>query len=375
MVLTADVLEKRKQRRRNLIAQKELVDLEAERISAIVKAWDNHPDPKPIGKDFYKFVYDLLKNSNYVMLNEGMAKPWAEKAAQVIGWRTGQENPLYMEDSMSTAAGVKEQHSKKAETIYTLDKPTSGGMYKAPEEITRYCPQHPGSMLQRIKDGVYQCHHDGEIFSLDKGHEVTFDSALAGSTHAWNEFAPEKRPTLLDGKDYEGDKSKINEGTKLNDTTKIEASNSKKELTKKADYFGCVEGTTRNCPEHRGVQMARVADGVYQCPIDGNIFRQQSSVAGQTPDDPSFYTGHGIKASDNSSTIRKADARGDEIRFANDIQKAFNGEPVSIDIVRNVINAILKGDVRSMSTIISDVYSTADASTQINEELKMTSFE
>lgn len=54
--------------------------------------------------------------------------------------------------------------------------------------------------------------------------------------------------------------------------------------------------SSRYCPDHRGVQAARVAEGTYQCPIDGKVYNYQSgyknykgqlipggSVAEQTP--------------------------------------------------------------------------------------------
>lgn len=54
--------------------------------------------------------------------------------------------------------------------------------------------------------------------------------------------------------------------------------------------------STRNCPEHIGVQLGRVAEGVFQCALDGAIYNWEAgwtdyqgnknpggSVAGQTP--------------------------------------------------------------------------------------------
>lgn len=55
--------------------------------------------------------------------------------------------------------------------------------------------------------------------------------------------------------------------------------------------------STRHCPDHRGVQVARVAENVYQCPVDGRTYNHETgyvdyegrlvpggSVAAQTPD-------------------------------------------------------------------------------------------
>lgn len=55
--------------------------------------------------------------------------------------------------------------------------------------------------------------------------------------------------------------------------------------------------STRHCPDHRGVSVARVAENTYQCPIDGRTYNYEAgyvdyqgqavpggSIAGQTPD-------------------------------------------------------------------------------------------
>jgi len=55
--------------------------------------------------------------------------------------------------------------------------------------------------------------------------------------------------------------------------------------------------SARHCPDHRGVQMARVAENVYQCPMDGRTYNYETgyvdyegrlvpggSIAAQTPD-------------------------------------------------------------------------------------------
>jgi hypothetical protein len=43
--------------------------------------------------------------------------------------------------------------------------------------------------------------------------------------------------------------------------------------------------STRNCPDHFGVMLSRVMDGVSECPLDGKRYNwsDKGSVAGQTP--------------------------------------------------------------------------------------------
>jgi hypothetical protein len=43
--------------------------------------------------------------------------------------------------------------------------------------------------------------------------------------------------------------------------------------------------STRNCPDHFGVMLSRISDGVSECPLDGKRYNwgEAGSVAGQTP--------------------------------------------------------------------------------------------
>jgi hypothetical protein len=65
--------------------------------------------------------------------------------------------------------------------------------------------------------------------------------------------------------------------------------------------------STRYCPEHIGTQMARVGEGIYQCPLDGQCYNWEAgwtdfdgnqhpggSVAAQTPDSTGYAIPHRI---------------------------------------------------------------------------------
>lgn len=65
--------------------------------------------------------------------------------------------------------------------------------------------------------------------------------------------------------------------------------------------------STRYCPEHQGVQMGRVGELTYQCPLDGGTYNWDTgwtdydgnqhpggSVAGQTPDSSGYAIPHRI---------------------------------------------------------------------------------
>jgi len=65
--------------------------------------------------------------------------------------------------------------------------------------------------------------------------------------------------------------------------------------------------SSRYCPDHIGVQMGRVGENTFQCPLDGQIYNWESgwtdldgnehpggSVAGQTPDSSGIATPHRI---------------------------------------------------------------------------------
>lgn len=75
--------------------------------------------------------------------------------------------------------------------------------------------------------------------------------------------------------------------------------------------------STRYCPDHRGVQVVRIAENTYQCPLDGSIYNYEAgfqnykgqivpggSVAGQTPDTSDF--GVPMRFFDSRDTILRS---------------------------------------------------------------------
>src|SRR5690606_1271922 len=65
--------------------------------------------------------------------------------------------------------------------------------------------------------------------------------------------------------------------------------------------------SSRYCPDHIGVQMGRVGESTYQCPLDGKVYNwdtgfktydgveyEGGSVAGQTPDSSGYGIPHRV---------------------------------------------------------------------------------
>jgi len=95
------------------------------------------------------------------------------------------------------------------------------------------------------------------------------------------------------------------EGRKDHHVSTYESGDKAKETKKEAAPHGALQ--TRYSPDLVGVQMARIGDGVYQCPVTGKIYNFEtgytdmdgdyhpgSSVSAQTPDSTGYSIPHRI---------------------------------------------------------------------------------
>jgi hypothetical protein len=181
-------------------------------------------------------------------------------------------------------------------------------------------------MMARKSDNVYHCpiNNDGTYSYTEGGHEVKFKTGVHEQISPSMNANRQPKPTFLSGRvkdleivdkgeyDFEklyGDQYKPNMGHEEPEPRETQPDGAEQLLCKKAsndsmsNLFGPVQNKTRFCPDHSDVQIARIADCVYQCPIDGAIynweagFKKQNgtevpgaSVANMTPDLPGYYS-------------------------------------------------------------------------------------
>lgn len=390
---------KRAQRRRAIVYGQEYHDLFAQRVNALLKEYDAIPDEqKPVGKDFENWIYRQLADANYVLTKNSLAD-WVEAVSQALSWRTGGVDPTT----------EKKEKIKTAEKATTWDSvPTEqldrDGIYAPPVAHTRYSPENPGVQMRRIKDKVYQDPITGTVYHWETGvHQQT--------TPLWNEgWENGTHPNLLDveqhnaksskgkpaydydhpypGDDRDPDKTTNDSGWSDNpvafrglDYHKDKFATIKQRI-KKADIFAPTVMSTRTCPDHPGTQMLRVTDNIRQCPVDHQVYdygagfttsdgveHTGGSISEQTPSIPGYYSSPhpslSLFPSSASAKIRGlskygSDLRGVEQRFIFDLSHALKGDQTAAAAVARVVDIASKGDQRTLTQIIQDVYITLD---------------
>jgi len=179
----------------------------------------NVPSGVSVGSDFERWIDKYLKNSNFRARElDGFAKLVAKQVAHWIDVNdtsvTGHNFPNPISDvekaksdgykvvslpfstqqqELPLAASTNKK-SKIAESVYgpVSQDDRYRNMYAAPDEHPRTCPDHPGALLKRVSDGVYQCMLDGDHYSAEGGHEVTFESGVHNQTNiGWNDTFPQ----------------------------------------------------------------------------------------------------------------------------------------------------------------------------------------
>ena len=300
--------------------------------------WNPDVQPKvpagvPVGPDFLRFVKTWMKSNKFRTLEFGEAavKAGAEAVASWIDFNGSRvvgidyPNPLTeinkaKGEGWSVGASDNKQ-TKTAESVYGPIDRESVGLYTEPEEWSRYCPEHAGVMMRRVKDGVYQCPMKGEVFSYTDGHDVEIKIGVQNQTNPnWNKTFPQKgfldTPNQQSFEKKKHPEYKENKDTSYQETEDlyVDDKQSKKKasfkpFSKKAESLGIMHKMfaptirhSRYCPEHPGVSLYRIADSVFQCPLDRVIYDYEKgfttqdgkehnggNVAEMTPDFPEFY--------------------------------------------------------------------------------------
>lgn len=360
-------------------------------LQLAVSRWDPRtqkevPPGIPVGKEqMTAFVESFIKDNGFKTRKWNIAGNGAASVARWIDlhsrkW-TGIDypNPITeVEKSKGESKFVvRASLDKQAETAYTdrqVEHPHRN-YYGAPDEHPRHCPEHPGVMLKRVRDGVYQCSVGGETWAdYEGGHEVTFEKGVHHQTNmGWNDSfsqppflaksqqswedpelesygedkdhipeeeeglkrkaqltkAPESIPVFSEPTEEGAEPKLIGEMNArrvydLLDQGVLEWVDDQHTAVRKRRYeiaenvrsfvrkakvepndkmFGPVQVQTRYCPDHPGTMLARVADKVYQCPLDKRMYdfskgfetddgekHLGGDVAEMTPDRPEMYT-------------------------------------------------------------------------------------
>lgn len=393
----------RAERRRKLIQAQDAQDSLVAEIgrfwfSQVVPKWDPASSEKipagvPVGEEFKRFVKDFMKSNGYRTLEfgEGMVDIGAEAVASWIDYNGAREvgrdypNPLSEVDKDKGEGGyVVASLGKQAIHAYdSQEEDRHRTMYGPPEEWARTCPEHQGIQMRRVSDGVYQCPMSGDTYSYTDGHNVEYHVGVHNQTNPnWNDTWPQpaflsfpnQQSTRASGGTYEKIEAEREVNPSLTadsehlavlptyddqeddtsfvkNTPDLYANKGIKSFMKKADQeygiadnlFGKTTLHSRYCPDHSGVSLYRLADNVFQCPLDravydyGKGFTTQDgkehsggNVADMTPDWPEFYQSpHPFVAVQRGSKIRgltKKAFTNLEYRLARDMDRALRGD-------------------------------------------------
>jgi hypothetical protein len=273
------------------------------------------------------------------------------------------------------SVGNSNKQVKTADTVYEPIGRKSVGIYAEPFEWTRYCPEHPGVMMRRVKDGVYQCPMKGEVFSYTDGHDVEAKIGVQNQTNPnWNKTFPQKgfldTPNQQSFENKKCPEYKENKDTKYQETEKLYSDDKKEKkasfqpFTKKAESLGIMDKMfaptirhSRYCPDHPGVSLYRIADSVFQCPLDREIYDYEKgfkthdgkehnggNVAEMTPDFPEFYQSpHPFLMKGSVKHFTKKAYTNLEYRLARDIDLALRGEEDSKKVLGLIVDGVFQG--------------------------------
>lgn len=343
-------------------------------LSKATSQWDpanssSIPEGVPVGPDFEKFVKDYMKANGYRTLEfgDGAIKAGAEAVAAWIDYNGAREvgrdypNPLTEVDKDKGKGGyVVASIRKQADHIYgPVKEDRHRSMYGPPEEWARTCPEHAGVQMRRVSDGIYQCPMSGDTYSYTDGHNVEYHVGVHNQTNPnWNDTWPqpafltspnqqstrasggtwekiEAVPDLTNSVDADNEHLRVlpvydgaeDDTTFVKETPELYRNSEVKGLMKKKaneemsivdNLFGKTTLHSRYCPDHVGVSLYRLADNVFQCPLDravydyGKGFKTQDgtehnggSIAEMTPDWPEFYQApHPFVAVQSASKVK-----------------------------------------------------------------------
>jgi len=256
------------------------------------------PEGVPVGKEgLAKFVDEYLKRSGFRTREWEIGSVGAEHVARWIDHNGSRvvnmdfPNPITGVEKSKGKGGFvmasNRSQRKTAVSIYDGVEHTPEryrNVYDKPDEWCRTCPEHAGIQMRRVSDGLYQCPIAGDTYSYTDGHNVEFKTGVGNQT-SFATAAPKPQAAFLTTPNQQAKENhsfEHNKGTKKDTDFKKETPElyaKFKGFTKKADkieiydkLFGPVQVQTRHCPDHNGISLYRIADKIYQCPLDRQVY-------------------------------------------------------------------------------------------------------
>lgn len=160
----------------------------------------------PVGKDkFVEWVKNVLQTFfpevSGVVENAPALKEYAVQIADLIGKSSSAVlNPMkdYVvnKDPVFIRANGNNIYTKTAADKKETSTPSGSlktpNLFTSPAPHSRYCPDHPGAMMRRVSDNVYQCPVEGKLNTVEPwknnydyrgGHEVRFEMGVHNQTN------------------------------------------------------------------------------------------------------------------------------------------------------------------------------------------------
>lgn len=239
---------------------------------------DHVEDHVPVGKD--KFV-DWLKetivqyfpNLSGLVENERSLKDYAVQVGDAVAKSdTGVQNPLKDYKISKDPVFIKAQ--------YTPAEPSVTAPYQAPMEHFYHADDHSSSIIEKDYDtGVKNQNLMNTMHPIKPFLSKDKEKAL---------HIKEKQQATYDV--FKDNEDLISPAAPNNKEASLESF----KLTKKAfQFFGPTTMVARQCPDHPGQQLSRVADNVRQCPLDGKVY---DYTRGFTTEDGTHFNGGSVQA-------------------------------------------------------------------------------
>ena len=179
----------------------------------------------PVGKDkFVEWTKNLFMNDQSfasvsgTIENETLLKQYAVQIADYIAKsNTDLVNPMKdykpKKEKVYERAASNKAPVKKADVFVPSGSIKTPNLHTAPVEHSRYCPEHPGAMMRRVKDNLYQCPINGDLNTVEPwkekydyrgGHEVGFQTGVQNQTSEGRDSLHPLLPFLHPEANYDG---------------------------------------------------------------------------------------------------------------------------------------------------------------------------
>lgn len=265
---------------------------------------DQVEDHVPVGKEKFmgwlkETISKYFHNLAGMIENERSLKDYAVQVGDAVAKSdTGVQNPLKDYKISKDPVFVKAQ--------FTPAKPSVSAPYQAPVEHFYHSDDHQSSLIEKgYESGVKNQN------LMNKMHPI---KPFLGKGKGQDLIIEDKKEATYDVfKDNEALISPSAPNDKKETSSKKEASTDALaafKLTRKAfQLFGPTTMVARQCPDHPGQQLSRVADNVRQCPLDGKVY---DYTRGFTTEDGKKFNGGSVQAQNSippgSVIIRQAEA-------------------------------------------------------------------